>query len=97
MLAGPLRGTLRVRPLARVRVRRDAAAEPRSFVVGEWLGFKPGAFVVILEHVDDADCGRDPLDPALEQLDLGLSPKARASSRSASALATSPGVGLLSG
>src|SRR5215213_6353813 len=47
---------------------RDA----RSFVASERLGLEPRAFGAILENVGDADCGLDPLDPALHQLEVGV-------------------------
>jgi hypothetical protein len=45
--------------------RRWECRAPRLFVVSERLRLEPSAFVAILENVGDADCGVDPLDPAL--------------------------------
>src|SRR3954468_16601517 len=42
----------------------------RSFVASERLGLEPTAFGAILENVGDADCGLDPLDPALHQREV---------------------------
>jgi hypothetical protein len=44
----------------------------RSFVASERLGLEPSAFVAVLENVGDADCGRDSLDPALHQREVGI-------------------------
>ena len=70
---------------------------PRSLVASERLGLEPSAFGAILEDVGDADCGSTRSTRLSTSLRLGLSPKPRSFSRAASALATSPGVGLLSG
>src|SRR5215212_812150 len=45
---------------------------PRSLVAGERLGLEPSPLGAILENVGDADGGRDPLDPALHQRDVGV-------------------------
>ena len=43
---------------------------PRSFVASERLGLEPSAFGAIVEDMGDPDCGCDPLDPALHQLEV---------------------------
>ena len=43
-----------------------------SVIASERLGLEPSAFGAILEHVGDADCGGNRLDPALHQLEVGV-------------------------
>src|SRR5688572_14769036 len=43
-----------------------------SLVAGERLSLEPSALVAILENVGDADCGCDPLHPALDQSEVRL-------------------------
>src|SRR5436309_7473369 len=50
----------------------------RSVVAGERLGLEPSAFVAILENVGDADCPGDLLDPALDQVEVGVVAQAEA-------------------
>lgn len=54
-----------------------AGPVPRSFVAGERLGFGPPAVVAILEDVGYPNRGRDPLDPALHELEVGPLAKAQ--------------------
>src|SRR5689334_17992647 len=45
---------------------------PRSFVASERLGLEPGAVVAIIENMGDPNRGRDPLDPALDEFEVGV-------------------------
>ena len=45
---------------------------PPSFVPSERLGLELGAVVAILENMGDPNRGRDPLDPALHELEVGV-------------------------
>jgi hypothetical protein len=66
MLAAILRRTfvVLVKRFGTLLVAQCASA-PGSGRRAERLGLEPSAFGAVFENVGDADCGLDPLDPAL--------------------------------
>ena len=66
-------------------------------IASERLDLEPSVLGVVLEDVGDADCGLDPLDPALHQLEVRVVAEPEVVQPRSFGLATSPGVGLLSG